>query len=339
MITIGLLGAGFMAETHAAAYAQLPEARLAGVVAIHPARAQHLADRYDARAYASLSAMLADDTIDAIDICVPTDVHESAVISVARAGKHLICEKPLTLTLDAADRMLAAVDAAGIIAMIGHVLRFWPEYREIQSLLATGQLGHPLSASAHRLTTTPAWADWFRDPARSGGAALDLQIHDLDVLYHLFGMPDRVYAAGSRSAQGSWDHTFSTLSFGTLQATVESSYLLPASYPFSAGLRVVGSKASVEYRFRVHGQVDQRASAHTELMLYPIDDIPRAIPVVQYDAYVAELRYFISCIQRRESPTQATLAEARDVLQIALALGESLESGQALVVNPSSGGK
>lgn len=331
MVRVGLLGVGFMGKTHAAAFAQTRDARVTAIVGSSPERAAPLAHQYQAIVHRTIDDLLTDPDIDAVDICLPTPLHEPVVIAAARAGKHILCEKPITLTLDAATNMVTEVRQAGVIAMVAQVVRFWPQYMVMHEIITTGHVARPHHVAMHRLAGAPGWSSWCNDPAQSGGALIDLQIHDLDYLYSLFGMPDRVYAHGTCIASGAWNHLTTTLSFPNTTATVEASFMMPQSYPFSAGFRMVGADSCVEYAFHVDGQVDQRSSAKNTFTLYRSGHPPEAISAPDHDPYRAQAGYFAECVLAGRSPAFATLVEARAVLSIALAAQESLITGQPVV--------
>ena len=144
------------------------------------------------RLYPSFEALLDDPTVDAVDICLPNDLHREFAVRALQAGKHVLCEKPIALTLEDADAMIAAARRAGRFLMIGHVLRFWPEYR-------AGQGAHRCRCAWENRWPCPP-GGWSRCwpahkatgaggtiPRRSGGAVLDMQIHDLDAFCWFFG--------------------------------------------------------------------------------------------------------------------------------------------------------
>ena len=330
MVRIGLLGAGFMGGTHAAVYSQLQNAQLVAVADANRALADALAAKYSATAYYDIDALLDDPGIDAVDICLPTFLHERCVVGAAQAGKHFLCEKPIALSLEQVDNMIAAAEKAGVIAMVGQVIRFWPEYVAIQRLLKDGVLGAPKAAHAVRLSAPPAWGNWFKDPKLSGGAVLDLHIHDLDYVYWLLGMPSSVYAIGVRSPMGAWDHVSTSLNCGGVPAMVEGSFVLPDGFPFQMLFRLLGTEATVEYRFRVLGQVGERAQAETELRLYRPGKPAESVPVEAGDAYAREIEYYVGCLAAGRQPEVATLCQARDVLSIALAARQSMETGETV---------
>jgi predicted dehydrogenase len=114
-----------------------------------------------------------------------------------RAGKHIICEKPLARTLDQGAAILDVVARAGVKLAVGHVVRYFPDYALAHDLVVRGEIGAPGVARATRgagFPTVPG--DWFSDVARSGGVALDLMIHDFDWLRWTFGLLERLYARG-----------------------------------------------------------------------------------------------------------------------------------------------
>ena len=330
MVRVGLLGAGFMGTTHAAAYDGLENAHLVAVADAKQAAADKLAKEHGAQAFYGIEALLDGAEIDMVDVCLPTFLHEQAVVSAARRGKHVLCEKPIALTLEQVDRMIAAVRDAGVMAMIAQVIRFWPQYVVIKDLLEKGELGKPLVATATRLSGAPGWSNWYRDPDLSGGAVLDLHIHDLDYVYSLFGEPRSVYAVGAISETGAWDQVTTSLDYGDKRAVAEASTMMPEGFPFLMAFRLLGTDGCIEYRFRVGGQVDKRDAAETEFTLQRSNRPPEYPSYSDKDGYLAEIEYFVDCVSRDVEPEIATLEQARAVLRIALAARKSLETGRVV---------
>lgn len=331
MISVGLLGAGFMGSTHATAYEKLAGVTLVAVADTNQAAADVLARAHGARAYYSIEALLDDDGINVVDVCLPTFLHKSCVVGAAARGKDVLCEKPLALSLDEADEMKEAIEQAGIKFMVAQVLRFWPEYTVIRETLDRGELGRPLVATAARLVDQPTWGGWFTDPTLSGGALLDLHIHDLDFLFSLFGKPQRVFALGAQSETGAWDHVLTSLDYGDKKALAEASYLMPKGYPFQMSFRLLCETGCIEYRLSVEGQVDQRDQAQTRLAI--VRQGKTEFPAVpEIDAYEAEIEYFLQCVEEDRHPQMATIEEARGVLEIAFAARKSAETGEVVAL-------
>jgi predicted dehydrogenase len=195
---VGIVGAGWMGQTHSQAWAEhAPRARLVGVTDLTKARAKALAEGHPGgrgRVYPDLAALLADPEVDAVDICLPHHLHAEAVVAAAEAGKHVLCEKPLCLSLAEAKTMRLALERSGTAFMAAHNKLFTPAMLETRRLLAEGQLG-----AVHVVRTVEAgynealyqeneallrdrppaepapdgspWS-WRLDPARAGGGEL-----------------------------------------------------------------------------------------------------------------------------------------------------------------------
>lgn len=196
MVIVGIVGAGFMGTTHAKAYTNIPNVKVKYVVDQDGERSQRLASEIGAQALTSITQLLADRETDLVDITLPTPLHPIMAISALEAGKHVVVEKPIALTTEEADRMLTVARDSGRLLKVAHVLHFLPEYAAIHTIVTSGRLGKPRLGHAYRLSNMPQWAELFRDPCKTGGAVLDLQIHDIDFLNWLFGCPLSVYSQG-----------------------------------------------------------------------------------------------------------------------------------------------
>jgi predicted dehydrogenase len=331
-IGVGIVGAGSMGATHARAYARIPGVRVVTITGRSGTRAQVLAAEIGARAGMGIDAILADPAIHVVDVTVPTPQHSEFAVRGLEAGKHVIVEKPLALTLTEADAMLQAAQRAQRLLLVAHVLRFWPEYIAIHRLLDGAQVGRPLVAVASRLSNMPQWAPWFRDPTMSGGAVLDLHIHDLDMLNWLFGCPQKVYSTGVCDATGGWNHVVTLLEYPSARASAEASLLMPQGYPFTTALHVVCENGAVEYGFRAGGASFERGRPTSFLRVHQPGGIARDLPVEEGDAFVNELAYFTDCIRFGRQPETATAEDGRLALQVALAARASLESGTPITI-------
>jgi len=328
MLKIGLVGTGFMAKTHAEAYGSIAGVEIAGFTARDAQRGADMAAQFGGEYFADYSAMLARPDIAIIDICAPTHLHEEFVVRAAEAGKHIICEKPFALTLEAVDRMLAAVDRAGVKFMIAQVLRFWPEYMKIKALYDSGELGLPNVVYANRLAQHPTWGEWFGNVEQSGGGLFDLHLHDIDYLHYLFGPVKHLYASGKKFANGAWNHVVTNLTFENgVKAVVEGCFSLPAGYPFTMTLRAVGDQSAVEYVCSAGVNLEDLGSAKNNLMLFKQGAVTQ-LQVPQDNPYANELRYFVDCVTQNKQPDIAPPQDSREVLRLVLAIQASLETGE-----------
>lgn len=179
-----------MGSAHAANYAALGKrVRVKTVCGRSPERAARVAESVGAVPGTDLDSVLDDPEIDAVDICLPTPIHRDVAGRAFAAGKHVLLEKPLALTVEDAEAIVAAAERSGRIFMVGLVLRFWPEYVELGRLVERGELGRPKAVFTQRLSPPADWADWLRDRDQSGGTPVDLMIHDFDQINALLGTP------------------------------------------------------------------------------------------------------------------------------------------------------
>jgi predicted dehydrogenase len=322
---VALLGAGFMADTHARCYEALRErAQVRVVCGLDAARAGGLAERLGARATDDVQTALETPGVEAVDVCLPTPLHRPVAEQALAAGLHVLVEKPVALTLEDADAIGAAAEASGRVLMVGHVLRFMPEIAELRRLIDSGELGRPLAASALRLSAPPDWNDWMLDPAQSGGSLVDLAIHDFDVLGALLGPARRVHA---RAAAGG-AHIMALVEHEQGEGAVEGSHAMPGSYPFTANLRVLCEGGVLEHQF-VAGAGDEVSDSDVTSVLgiHPRGGEARRFSAPG-DPWQAEIEHFLDCVAAGHAPGDGSFEQARAALAVALAAGRSVESGE-----------
>ncbi|OPZ86431.1 MAG: 1,5-anhydro-D-fructose reductase [bacterium ADurb.Bin429] len=321
MVNVGIIGMAGIAGAHLGGYDKCADARVVACCDVDPAKAERGAEQ-GARAYLDYRELLADPEVDAVSICLPTFLHADATVAALRAGKHVLCEKPMALTSADGDRMIAAAEAAGHVLMIAHCIRFWPEYQALKTIVEGGAYGAVQSALFTRLGGLPAWSanGWMRDPARSGGAILDLHIHDADYIAYLFGMPRRVRARGVETEFGINDLRVEYDYDDGRMIAAESAWYPSEHYPFQATFRVALERAVV--------QLDGRRP----LTVYPTA-MPAFEPVLPPgDGYANEIADFIRCITRGACPSVAPAASSRDSLRLIEAEAAAVRTGEAVPV-------
>jgi myo-inositol 2-dehydrogenase / D-chiro-inositol 1-dehydrogenase len=181
MINVGFIGAGDIAHTHAAAIAEIPDARLVAVTDSRLENAQNLGQKFGAQVAPSLEALIAIPGLDIVYILTPPAVHAQQIITVAQAGLPILCEKPLTLTLEEADQAISAIKQAQVPLMTGLSHRYHPLAAKAKELLDDGDLGDFVAAWSHRFTRLDVQPKtWLGSRALSGGMALQYAMHDLD---------------------------------------------------------------------------------------------------------------------------------------------------------------
>lgn len=205
---ICMLGFGMIAGSHLKGYRKTMQAgsedKLVAVCDIRPERLEALQKEIakypdvlgGVHAYADYNEMLEKEAPDIVDICLPTYMHRDFTVELLGRGYHVQCEKPMALTAADCDDMIRAAEKSGKVLMIGMVLRFEPLYLELKKMIDDGRYGKLKSIHFERLSDYPTWGyrNWFGDMDRSGGVALDLHIHDVDMIRFLFGEPEAVSA-------------------------------------------------------------------------------------------------------------------------------------------------
>lgn len=325
-LNIGIIGAGRIADVHSRCILTIETAHIAGVADVDYQRVERYASAYHTRPFASVDALLEDKSIDAVIICSPTSAHAEQAIRAAEAGKHILCEKPLAMTLEEADRIIAAVDRAGVILMVGHVLRLMPEYRFVYELLAGGELGQVRTMYAARMSglTASAWQGWLLDDRFSLGV-FDAQIHDLDFFTWVLGKGQTIASHGWRAPAGAFQHVTSVLTYDQeCWAIAEGSFAVPPAYPFTMYLRAIGERGVLEFHFQ--GESYARPTAR-RLTLYSSQGNARDLTLPVGDAYCDQMRRFVTSVQSGEPPSHGRAEDARAVLGLALAAQRSLEKG------------
>jgi predicted dehydrogenase len=321
-LRIGVLGAGFAGSMHAHSALAIEGAQVVAVAAETPEEAAPLAKECGARVEASAEALCAAEDIDLVVVATPTYLHSKHAIAAARAHKHVFCEKPLARTLADAEAMVRACDEAGVRLAVGHVVRFFPEYRRAKELLDAGTLGRPAIATMTRGNFAVGSArGWYLDPDKSGGVVLDLMLHDLDTVRWWFGEPSRVYAKRFTGSAG-LEYALATIRYDDRPIVqVEASWAEHAG--FRTGFELRGDRGML-----VH---DSRAVSPIALQSPSGPDGPAmmATPTLRESPYSVQLRDLFARIGRGEPP----LVDGREGLRslaLGLAVMRSADTGEVV---------
>ncbi|KSZ56409.1 oxidoreductase [Rhodococcus pyridinivorans KG-16] len=208
-LRVGIVGCGRIADNHVRALQQSPGVEVVGCADADPDRAGTFAGRHGIAHAAGSAEELFALGLDACTVCTPHPVHEQIVVAAAEAGIHVLCEKPIAVSVAAADRMIAAADRAGIVFGVLFQRRFWPAARRIKTAIDEGRLGMPVlgevSALLHRPSSyysADAWRGrWDTD---GGGVLMTQAVHQIDLLQWFMGEP--VSVTGSIGTRFHGDH-------------------------------------------------------------------------------------------------------------------------------------
>ena len=322
-VRLAILGAGHIGARHAACAQQIAEAEVVAVWSRTPRHAVALAERVGARTCETLQEVADAPDVDAAIVCTPNAFHAESAVAMARGGKHVICEKPLARTLGQAEEIIEAADDAGVQLLVAHVVRFFPAFRRLHDLIQGGAVGQPAVIRMTR-ETGPTLTGWRTDVAVSGGALLEMGVHDFDWLLWACGRAQRVYCrAISQGGHSAPDYALTTVRLwsGAI-AHIESSMVsLTGSRTHGeiagdAGLLTYDSDQDTALRVQLR---DSQAATGVHLPTTYTVESP----------YVTQLRHFCRCIRGQEEAL-ITPQEALGALRVGLAALESAESGQAV---------
>ena len=324
MKRVALVGFGFMGRTH---YGAWKKCRGAKVVAVCVTNLAHLSAKVEGnikgaadnsalpksvRVFDSYEKLLASGGFDIVDLTVPTHLHAEMAIAALKAGFHVLCEKPMALSVRDCDRMLAAAKRAKRELLVAQCVRFFPEYAFVRGLVASGRYGKVVAADFTRYIAPPKWSakgsNWFFDEKKSGGVLFDVHIHDLDYIAGTFGRPKIVSAAFHRNAKGVVDHTTATLACGDALITTDSSFAPSSSFVWEGSGRVFFEKATVYF-----GPFYKRP-----LTVYPETGKPFSPKLKSETGYEAEVRYFLAQVEGRLRERILTAKDARDSIALLL---------------------
>ena len=195
-IRVGIIGCGKIAQVrHIPEYAANPHAEVYGFYDINLARAEELAKKYGGKAFASYEELLADETIEAVSVCAANHVHAEITIAALKAGKHVLCEKPMAVTLAECEAMVAAAEESGKYLMIGQNQRLAMAHAKAKELIEQGAIGKVLTfrtifghGGPETWSIDPGSNVWFFDKTKAAmGAMADLGIHKTDMIQYVLG--------------------------------------------------------------------------------------------------------------------------------------------------------
>jgi predicted dehydrogenase len=331
---VAVVGLGFMGVTHLRAYQNNSRARIVAVCGrrrlpvngtlrgvrgnIKDSASLRLGPRV--KVYRVFAEILADPDVDVVDICTPTSLHPTQAVAALKAGKHVLCEKPLAPTSAAARKVLRVAEASGKFFMPAMCMRFWPGWAWLKEAVAEKTFGRVLAAEFRRISAKPAWS---RSGSHPGGALFDLHIHDTDFVNFLFGAPESVFSAGVCDSHGNVDHVVTQYFFPkgpTVQA--QGSWLLRQG--FNMGYTLYCERATIDFDF---------ARGQDALQITQAGKKTRRLRLREADGYAAEIGYFVDCVARGRKPVIVTARDGVTALAICEAEAKSVRTGRVVKVS------
>jgi predicted dehydrogenase len=346
MIRVGIAGIGFMGMIHYLAYQKL---RGVKVTALCEQDAKRLAgdwrsikgnfgpqgqmmDLSGIARYAQLDEMLADPSLDVIDVCLPPAWHAKVTIAALKAGKHVFCEKPIALNPADATRMVDAADRAKKLLLIGHVLPFFPEYQFAYQAIRGGKYGQLLGGHFKRIISDPAWLPDFYNPQKVGGPMLDLHVHDAHFIRLVCGMPKAVQTVGTMRGEVLDRFTTQFIYDPPRMVTAASGVVNQQGRPFTHAYEIYLEKATLFFDYAAIAEVGDAVTLLTVLLDKGKVLRPKLGSGDPVDAFVAELGEVVRSV-RSGKPSPLLAGElARDAVILCQKQTESVRRGRTVKV-------
>jgi predicted dehydrogenase len=337
MVRVGVVGLGMMGLTHLQVYRSRSDVEIAAICDSDPDRLSgkvKAAGNVEGQAMSSVSSLegtqrcsdiyqlIGNQDIDLVDICLPTDMHIRFGCEVLQAGQHLMIEKPLARTSADAMRLVEAAEQAKGNTFVGHCMRFWPGWTWLHQAIQEQRYGKVYGAKFQRLVNHPG-GPFYSDGARSGGAALDLHVHDTDFIQFCFGMPKAVTSFGYCKITTEADHLITHYEYDDVPLVIaEGSWAMTDGFTFNMGFTVNFEDATAVYDI----------ARPAPLVLYEKGQPPAEIPVSPVMGYDLEIEYMLQCIHEGRRPSVVTARDAMNTLRIIEAETASVRTGRRVAI-------
>ncbi len=352
-VRIGIVGLGFMGNAHWSHYDSIPGAKVVAVCdtdrrKLRPgakAAAGNIAaggaerDFSAVRTYTDVAELLRDDEVDVVDITLPTYLHHANAVKALKAGKDVICEKPLAITARDAKRIVDAAKSTGRRLFVAQCIRYWPAYAKLKEFIDRRTYGKVQSAVFRRVSLTPTWSweNWLMDRKKSGAVVLDMHIHDTDFVYHAFGKPRAVTShgtscdlspqfpkkeqAGKGRSPKRIDHIFTNYEYpGNLLVVTEGAWEYSSGFGFEMSFNVSFEKAAVVM------------TPDLKLHVHPMRGTSKTVRLSPKDGYRLELEDFVDAIRKDRAAKLVTPESALNTVRIVEAEVQSVLKGKTVPV-------
>jgi predicted dehydrogenase len=330
-VRIGIIGLGFMGRTHAQSYAKIDNAEIVAIADVDPKRAQGdlseswgnvgddagvTFDMDEVRGTTDFHELIGWDNVDVVDICVPTPSHVELAVAALAAGKHVVVEKPMALNRQDAQQIVEAAASAKGYLLPAMCIRFWPQWAWLKQAVVEGRYGAVQSATFRRVAQMPP--GWFQNGEMSGGAIMDLHIHDTDFVLYLFGQPKAVFSRGYTKTSSRLDHVATHYLYDDVPLVfAEGGWAMAEGFGFNMAYSVNFDRATADYDM-------SRAEAPLTLSL---NGEKETIDCGDSDGWTEELRYMVDCLVTGKPPKIVTPEDALTSILIAEAEARSVASG------------
>lgn len=332
MSSIAIIGQGYMGNAHAAAWASVGQAEAIKYICTPRPKVGSVPQAMNAKYIADLSVILKDREVKFVSVCTPTPTHREIACALLSAGKHVLLEKPIALTIADAEAIADAAEKSTGSLMIAHVVRFFMGYQKLRAVSESGELGTVFSVHARRFSPKPAWAAWLGDTSQSGGMLIDFSIHDFDQLNLYLGKAIEVFAMQT-SSDGPAEVTVRYENGGI--GHVQSFMNISEGVPFTSTIDLLGTKGMAHYEFSAVSATTESSGVNEAAVngwhVFSSKGNTYA-PIAVDDPYGRQIQFFFEQASSGRSydlsPTKAAIA----ALQVSLAARASLTEGRTVTI-------
>ncbi len=313
MKKVAVIGFGFMGMTHTLNILKNPDLQLVAIVDKNPELIEKnlfnpggnfSTGEIDPKIlknisrYSDFDECLRQEEIDAVHICVHTELHYEMAKKALVNDKHVFLEKPFTLDVKEAEELIELAKMKSRILMIAHVVRFMPPYQKLKKWIDTKEFGELKFLSMSRISGVPGWGEWKEQQSKgtSGGALFDLIIHDIDFVNYVLGVPSEIKSSYLPGQLSKNDYVSAMWSYSgsNVHVKIEGGNTFHSTFPFQAGYMVQFENASVLYT-TLNGNVIRIGDDKS------ISEIPAGDAG---EGYYNEISYFAQCILTNTQPTE-----------------------------------
>jgi predicted dehydrogenase len=325
MKKVAVVGFGFMGMTHALNILKNKDLKLVAIVDVNPALIEKnlnekggnlptenidASDLASIHKYSNLDDCLNSEDIDAVNICVHTDLHYELARKALLHNKHVFLEKPMCLDIKQAEDLILLADQNKKILMVGHVVRFMPPYQKLKQWIDSKEFGELEFLSLSRFTGQPGWGQWKENQIKStsGGGLFDLVIHDIDFASYILGLPSEIKCNYRPGELSEYDYINASWSYKNrnIQVKIEGGLIFHCKFPFQAGYMARFEKASILYT-SLKGDIIQIAE----------DDNIKEVSAGDAGAgYYNEIDYFSQCMINNTQPAECMPASSLKTIQL-----------------------
>ena len=261
--------------------------------------------------YTDLTDCLQKEELDAVHICVHTDLHYELAKEALIHDKHVFLEKPICLDIRQGKELINLAKVKGLILMVAHVVRFMPPYQKLKQWIDSKEFGELKFLSLSRFSGIPAWGQWKEkqtDFGSSGGALFDLLIHDIDFVNYILGRPDSIKSNYLPGVLSKHDYISALWSYPqhNVEVKIEGGNIFHSNFPFHAGFMAQFEHASILY-----------TTFKPEIIQISTNDKLREVPAGDpNEGFYIEIAYFASCINNNHQPLECMPGSSLETIQL-----------------------